>query len=408
MVKKGWKKVKLGKVLELKYGKGLPKRDRKKGTYPVYGSGGIVDYHNEFLIQGPGIIVGRKGNVGSIFYAKENFFPIDTVFYIEDQPDKYNLKFFYYMLRNSKSLKLSSDAAVPGLNRSYALSREFTIPSNIEEQQKIASILSNYDDLIENNTKRIQLLEKIAKLIYDEWFVKFKFPGHEKVKFVDSELGKIPEGWEVKRIGEILSELESGSRPKGGIKELAEGIPSIGAENINGLGKYGYTKEKLVPIDFFNKMKRGIIKHKDVLLYKDGAKVGRKAMFRDNYPYVQCCINEHVFILRTNENFYQNYLYFWLDQDWMTRKIINLNTNAAQPGINQKGVNSLPILIPLNGMIIEFDKIIEPILIELFNLAKKNQNLIRTRDLLLPKLVSGEVDVSDLDVKVPVLQEVVV
>ena len=125
MVKKGWKKVKLGKVLELKYGKGLPKRDRKKGTYPVYGSGGIVDYHNEFLIQGPGIIVGRKGNVGSIFYAKENFFPIDTVFYIEDQPDKYNLNFFYYMLRNSKSLKLSSDAAVPGLNRSYTLSREF-------------------------------------------------------------------------------------------------------------------------------------------------------------------------------------------------------------------------------------------------------------------------------------------
>jgi restriction endonuclease S subunit len=274
------------------------------------------------------------------------------------------------------------------------------LPPDIIIQRKIASILSVYDNLIENNLRRIKILEEMAQLIYREWFVKFRFPGHEKVRMVDSPLGKIPEGWEAATLGDVLAHLESGSRPKGGIDPEAQGVPSIGAENIIGLGRYDYSKEKFVTREFFDQMKHGHIQSGDVLLYKDGALIGRKSMFRDGFPYAECCINEHVFILRTNEFCSQNYLFFWLDLPEMTQNIINLNANAAQPGINQAGVRGLPILVPPIRVLKQAEALIEPLMAMLFNLAKKANVLRRSRDLLLPKLISGELDVSDLDIKV--------
>jgi len=235
-------------------------------------------------------------------------------------------------------------------------------------------------------------------LIYREWFVNFRFPGHETVRMVDSELGVIPEGWEVKRLGEVLDTIESGSRPKGGVSSASGEIPSIGAENIIGLGKYDYSKDKYVSRSFFESMRKGWVRDKDVLLYKDGAQIGRKSMFQSSFPHSVCCINEHVFILRTNQLCTQNYLYFWLDQPDMTQNIRNLNANAAQPGINQAGVKSLPILLPSHKLLEMFDEVAEPLIGELFNLAKKNNVLCRTRDLLLPRLISGEIDVENLDI----------
>ena len=209
----------------------------------------------------------------------------------------------------------------------------------------------------------------------------------------------VPEGWEKITVGGVLSEIESGSRPKGGIDPTERGVPSIGAENILGLGQYDYSKEKFVSREFFEAMNRGHIQSGDVLLYKDGAHIGRKSMFRDGFPHKVCCVNEHVFILRTNNRCRQSYLYFWLDQPEMTQNIRNLNANAAQPGINQAGVKGLPILLPDQRTLELFDSIIDPVLSQFFNLAKKNANLRRTRDLLLPRLVSGEIDVSELEIE---------
>lgn len=277
--------------------------------------------------------------------------------------------------------------------------KDLEVPApSLSVQRKIAAIPSAYDDLIENNAQRIQILEEMARAIYREWFVNFRFPDHEKVKMVESELGPIPEGWETTTLGEVLVDIESGRRPKGGVAQTENGVPSVGAENIIGLGKYYYSKEKYVSRQFYESMRKGRIKDKDVLLYKDGALIGRKSMFRDGFPHVECCINEHVFILRTNERCTQNYLYFWLDQPDMTQNIRNLNTNAAQPGINQAGVRSLPILLPPRHLLEKFDDTVNPLLAELFNLSKQNNVLRHTRDLFLPKLISGELDVSELDI----------
>jgi type I restriction enzyme S subunit len=270
---------------------------------------------------------------------------------------------------------------------------------DLKTQKKIAFILSAYDNLIENNLRRTKILEEMAQTLYREWFVKFRFPGHQKVKMVNSPLRKIPEGWEVTTLNDVLATLESGLRPKGGIDPEARGVPSIGAENIIGLGRYDYSKEKFVTREFFDNMNRGHIQSGDVLLYKDGAQIGRKSMFRDGFPHAECCINEHVFIMRTNGRCSQNYLFFWLDQPEMTQNIINLNANAAQPGINQSGVRGLPILLPPAPLLEKAEQVLDPTLGALFSHAKKNNILHQTRDLLLPKLISGELDVSELDIK---------
>ena len=313
------------------------------------------------------------------------------------------LPIFYFYLFHSpigRALiaSIATRTAVSGIRGSDLPSLEVPFPP-LPIQHKIASILSAYDDLIENNLRRIKILKEMAQTIYREWFVKFRFPCHEKVRMVDSPLGKIPEGWEVTNLKDVLSRIESGSRPKGGIDPNVKDVPSVGAENILGLGQYDYSKEKYISYEFFKKMKRGHIKSEDVLLYKDGAKIGRKSMFRDGFPHAECCTNEHVFILRTNERCSQPYLFFWLELLDMTERIKQLNANAAQPGINQKGVKGLPILLPDRKFLDLFDEFVEPLLAKLFNLAKKNQVLRRTRDLLLPKLISGELDVSELEIE---------
>lgn len=293
-------------------------------------------------------------------------------------------------------LNFAGGGTFPNLTKDVL--HDFLIPYG-ESRLIIASILSVYDDLIENNTRRIQILEEMCQRIYREWFVDFRFPGHEKVKLINSEMGKIPEGWEAITVGDVLESIESGSRPKGGIDPNEKGVPSIGAENILGLGQYEFEKEKYVSREFFENMRRGIVQDKDVLLYKDGAKIGRKSIFRDGFPHEECCINEHAFILRTNSRCSQNYLFFYLDRNDVTQKIIGLNTNAAQPGINQPGVKGLSLLLPEKRLIDLFETHAEPLLSLLFNLAKKNKILRAKRDVLLPRLISGEIDVSELDIE---------
>ena len=303
-------------------------------------------------------------------------------------------EFIYYALTNiSEELKNVGhhSTAIPILNKSDFSNFQIAAP-DLPTQRCIAEILSALDDKIELNRQTNATIEAIAQAIFKEWFVDFNCPGATG-EMVDSELGPIPRGWRVGILSEVLSSIESGSRPKGGVGDLAEGIPSIGAENINGLGFYDFSKEKFVSEEFFAKLKSGIVKSEDVLLYKDGASLGRKTMFMDGFPHQICAINEHVFILRSNNLINQLFLYFWLDQSYMTENIKSLNSNSAQPGINQPAVRSLPILIPEKTISEKFEQIVKPLLSKLFNDCKESYSLSLLRDKLLPKLMSGEIQI---------------
>src|SRR5436190_4629597 len=141
---------------------------------------------------------------------------------------------------------LADGAAQPNMSGSQIEGVEIPLPP-LAVQRRIAGILSSYDELTENSQRRIRLLEAMARTLYREWFVHFRFPGHEKHARIASPLGDIPEGWEVTTLGAQLSALESGKRPKGGIRDVDDGVPSIGAENIEGIGRHDFAAEKYIP-----------------------------------------------------------------------------------------------------------------------------------------------------------------
>ncbi len=313
-------------------------------------------------------------------------FPDSIIGFIpyEGKADVRFVKYFFDVWKE-RMQRVSAGAAQDNLSLEKLI--QFRIPTPpYPTQRKIASILSAYDDLIENNLKRIKLLEEKAQLHYKIEFGEYQFG--------DKEPQNLPKGWSIKSIGDIYGKLESGSRPKGGIdKELKEGIASVGAENVIGLGKYNYQSEKLITEAFFENMNRGRIENKDILIYKDGAYIGKTTLFQDDFPHQKCCVNEHVFLLRSKDELYQNYLFFTLYQKLYFDKMQQLNANAAQPGINQESLKSLRILWPSDKVIEDFNEKVESLMKLIFVLAKQNTKLREARDILLPKLMNGQIEV---------------
>lgn len=302
-----------------------------------------------------------------------------------------DFEYVYYALSTmyDKLVSLKNGGAQPNLNAGIIKAIEIPFPE-LEKQHFIAAILSAYDNLIENNQKQIKLLEEAAQRLYKEWFVNLRFPGYENVKVVDG----VPEGWRITAIGDIGCQIESGSRPKGGIdSSLRNGIPSIGAENVIGLGKYNFTSDKYVSSEFYDSMKRGKLKDRDILVYKDGAYIGKTSLFQDGFPHKIASVNEHVFLLHTENENLQYYLFFTLYQHEYFLKMQKLNKNAAQPGINAKSMLSLNVLLPPLDLVQEFDMFATPIMKSIFAKAKQNRKLAQARDRLLPKLMSGELEV---------------
>jgi type I restriction enzyme S subunit len=137
-------------------------------------------------------------------------------------------------------------------------------------------------------------------------------------------------------------------------------------------------------------MKKGRVISKDVLLYKDGANIGRITIVGYGFPHNKCCVNEHVFILRTKNNI-QNWLYFFLSQDFIRQGVANLNSNSAQPGISQDKLYSFRVVFPEQKIVRLFDDVAENIVKQIFILSIQNQKLAQARDLLLPRLMSGAI-----------------
>ena len=380
-----WNQCELGDVLTLKRGYDLPTRLRKEGPVPVVSSSGVTGYHNEAKVTSPAVVTGRYGTLGDVYYVDRDCWPLNTSLYVVDfkgTHPRFSAYFLREVLRNYRSDK----AAVPGVDRNVLHRLAVRVP-DYSTQKAIASILSAYDNLIENNRRRIQLLARAARLLYKEWFVHLRFPGHELTAIT----GGLPEGWTRTRLGDVLLDLQSGGRPRGGAVET--GIPSVGAENVLGIGKYDYAKEKYVPREYFARMRRGVVRNRDVLIYKDGANIGRSSYFGDCFPHRQCAVNEHVFLLRAVPEVGQNLLYFWVAHDETRQRIANLNANTAQPGVSQRKLKSLAFIQPAPRMARQFHETVEPMVRQVFLLARTTRLLTQARDLLLPRLMNGEIRV---------------
>ncbi|MDE6586096.1 MAG: restriction endonuclease subunit S [Clostridia bacterium] len=198
-------------------------------------------------------------------------------------------------------------------------------------------------------------------------------------------------------LGELLDIIESGARPRGGAEN--DGIPSIGAENIERFGVYDFSKDKYISEQFYSSLNRGKVYSGDVLLYKDGAYTGKVSMALDDFPHKVCAVNEHVFILRTQNNRLQFALYTLIARDDIRQKIYTLaSSKAAQPGLNQNELRSVKILIPSESELVKFERFASPIMHQIARNANENRQLASLRDSLLPKLMGGEIDVSQVEI----------
>lgn len=263
-----------------------------------------------------------------------------------------------------------------------------TIPSSLDEQQAIATFLSEIDNKIAVNLRVSSNLEAQAQAIFKHWFI--GFAPFKDGKFIESEIGMIPEGWKVGTLGDVLTSIETGNRPPGGA--ASEGVPSIGAEKIEGICHYDFSSEKYVPREFFKNMRRGKVQSRDVLLYKDGAYTGKSTLFMNDFPYAECAVNEHVFLLRTDESKWQCWLYLYLSYEPIRRYIHTLaSAKAAQPGLNQVELKSVKIILPPADVIDRFEATAHSLLSPIIHYLKENRNLSMLRDTLLPKLISGQI-----------------
>ena len=264
---------------------------------------------------------------------------------------------------------------IPHISGKQILDFVFTLPP-LPIQRRIAGILSAYDDLIENCQRRIKILEEMARRLYREWFVYYRFPGHEDCRLVESPLGEIPEGWEVKGLGEIADNFDRLRKP----------LSKIQRADFQGLYPY-YGAAKV--FDYVNDF---IFDGEYLLMAEDGS-----VITSDRSPVLQLANerfwpNNHTHVLRGRLPCSTHYLYLGLLEIDISPYI----TGAAQPKITQKNMNRIPFVCAPKSIHHEFDNLVDPIVRQTQVLQRQIQNLRQSRDLLLPRLLSGQLDVEAL------------
>jgi type I restriction enzyme S subunit len=194
----GWRTATLFDLVALQRGFDITKAQQRPGQVPVVSSSGVSSYHDEAKAPGPGVVIGRKGTLGTVFFLGEPFWPHDTTLWVTDFKGN-DPKFAFYFLKTMGLQQFDVGAANPTLNRNHIHGLPIRIPP-VSVQHRIAGVLSAYDDLIENNTRRIKILEEMARSLYREWFVEFRYPGSKSVPRDESTLGPLPRGWRARRL----------------------------------------------------------------------------------------------------------------------------------------------------------------------------------------------------------------
>jgi len=300
-------------------------------------------------------------------------------------------RYLYYSLRSPQFCNYIVGTAQGAANQAAITldairSYDLTIPP-LPIQRKIAAILSAYDDLIEHNLRRIKILEEMAQNLYREWFVKFRFPGHQETRLVDSSRGKIPEGWEMVPLGKLakmqkekFNEKLHAECPLLDLAKMQQGTLS--------LGETGNPNEL--------KTSRIIFEEDDILFGSIRPYLHKVALA----PY-RGVTNTSVLVIRPVEKILQSFLPVFLSSIDTIRWADQHSTGTKMPVIKWESLQSMPLLLPSRSLLQVFESFVKPMLQNVKMESSRNQTLRRTRNLLLPKLISGEVDVSELDITLP-------
>ena len=304
---------------------------------------------------------------------------LSSIAIFRPNPEIVDPYFLCYLLKTPMILNYVKDNCVSGSALPRIILRAFkgielTIPE-MNIQKKIVRIMKSINNKIRINAEINNNLHDLAEQQFNEIY----------------SMGS------PKKLDELLFNVSTGSRPKGGAQE--SGIPSIGAEKIEKFGIYDYSSEKYISEDFYEKLKNGKLNSGDVLLYKDGAYTGKVSMCLNGFPHNKAAVNEHVFILNTENNWSQNYLYFALynkDNKEMLHRLAC--SKAAQPGLNQVELKSIEINICDKDDILKFENSVKPIMEKIALNSLENKRLAELRDTLLPKLMNSEIDLDNIEI----------
>jgi len=397
-----WHKVSVGAFAPFAYGKGLPEHRRdSSGHVPVFGSNGVVGFHCEALTSGPTVVIGRKGTVGAVHYSPKPCWPIDTTFYVVD-PDPCVLRFKYYLLKALGLEHMNADSAVPGLNRDAAHSREVLVPP-LPEQRAIAHILGTLDDKIELNRRMSETLEAMARALFKAWFVDFEpvrakmegrwqrgqslpgLPAHLYDLFpdrlVDSELGEIPEGWEVLQLADLL--VESDQR----IGETR--APEYSSTN-NGLQlRSERFKKTLATSSAKNKLIR-----RGYLVFGLSRRVLNFGLMRDEIGSVSSAYK----VFRVREEILYPDLLERLMRLKSTYFYMAVSSSSREgQSVSSEGLKLLRVVVPPRGIQDAFYSFDTGFTKRISAIEAESRTLAALRDALLPKLIRGEIRVKDAE-----------
>ena len=354
-----WKEYKLGEVITVKYGK--DHKALKDGLYPVYGSGGIMRYADNFLYDKESILIPRKGSLNNIFYREKAFWTVDTMFYSEIDTTKVFPKFLYYQLTLVDFENLNVGSAVPSLTIPIINDIDISL-SPLPEQIRIASILSSLDDKIDLLHRENKTLEAMAETLFRQWFI-------EEAK----------EDWKEGKLGDEF-EFIMGQSPSGeSFNEEGVGIPMY-----QGNADFGF---RFPTRRVFTTQPTRFAEINDTLI-SVRAPVGAQNMATE-----KCCIGRGVaaFRYKDNSSFY-SYTYYKLKS--LLDDIKQYNDNGTVFGsISKSDFENIDIMIPDKDTILNFQKQVKPIDDKIINNNYEIQILIQQRDSLLTKLMSGEVKI---------------
>lgn len=374
--------VTLGEVVDFFNGKAI--KPGQEGEYPAYGSNGLIGGAPDWKYENS-IIIGRVGAYcGSVEYCKSRFWASDNT--IVARPKSGDVGYFYYLLKALELNRHAGGAAQPLVTQTVLKGVPARVP-DIPTQRRIASILSAYDDLIENNTRRIAILEEMARRIYEEWFVRFRFPGHEQVRMVESDLGLIPEGWKVVAASDAITISPKVRVPKEGLKPF---VP---------MGSLSENSMLIADIEEREGNSGSKFQNGDTLFARitpclENGKTGF-VQFLPSHDAVAFGSTE--FIVLRSRTLCPEYVYALARSDeFRANAIKSMSGATGRQRVKEACFDAFLLAQPDAETLQRYREIVQPMFAMIRKLAAKNANLRATRDLLLPKLISGELDVSTL------------
>jgi len=381
----------LGEMLTLQRGFDLPARDRTEGPFPIVSSSGVTGWHAESKVAPPGVVIGRYGSLGSVHWVTEPFWPLNTSLWVKDFGGN-DERFVSYLLK-TVSVDGSTASAVPGVNRNHLHRLPVRRPP-VHAQRRIAAVLSAFDELIEISERRIEVLENLARSLYREWFERLRFPGHEEVDIVQPGLGRIPADWRMTPLGDAAASLVDGdwieTKDQGGRSYRLLQVSNIGVGAFRETGKFRYIDKAT-----FERLRCTEVELGDILISRMPDPIGRAWLVdRLGEPAITAV---DVAILRPPSRTVGVYLSYWLNSLRALAHAAAVATGTTRKRISRTALGRASIPLPPERLVEMFAAALEPMLAERTAVLQTVDRLAATRDLLLPRLVTGRLDISHID-----------